>query len=554
MKTTAKLFALILAVLMVFGVFAGCDNSATPSTAPSTAPSQKPQESDNPETEDPSPELPLTDTVKEVSVWQAFAASTITSINESSYVDYVEEATNIRLKFHETSTAEATVNFNLMISSQDYPDIIRPGNEGIYPGGGDKAIEDGVYLELTDLINDYIPNYAAIRNKGGEYAKLTISDNGNIWSIWSIKDPAEPAWTGMGIRKDLLDSYGMALPVTIADWEECLTAFRDNGVKYPLLMNQSGVMTNHEFISAWGLGSAVTAGKEMYNVNGEARFGYIQPEFKDYLETMNRWYADGLIDPNFTGRGITFSVAGAGEAATETNLGNVGALPTNWGFSANRRAAAGLTEIADMWIAAVKAPVLNEGDEVQFRYTNYVTAVPNCISTGCDDPALVARLFNFWFSEEGSRMMNYGKEGVSYTMENGAPRYADIIMNDPDGFVARDASLRHVWDDGIGYIDYTRLWQPFEITAPDALLAYDVWGSDGCDYVMPPVSLSTEEGAEYSSIMSDIRTICDESITKFIMGTKPLDEFDAFVAQVNSMNIARAIEIQQTALDRYNAR
>jgi putative aldouronate transport system substrate-binding protein len=38
------------------------------------------------------------------------------------------------------------------------------------------------------------------------------------------------------------------------------------------------------------------------------------------------------------------------------------------------------------------------------------------------------------------------------------------------------------------------------------------------------------------------------------MGDKPLSEYDAFVAQLKSMNIERCIEIQQGALDRYLAR
>jgi putative aldouronate transport system substrate-binding protein len=38
------------------------------------------------------------------------------------------------------------------------------------------------------------------------------------------------------------------------------------------------------------------------------------------------------------------------------------------------------------------------------------------------------------------------------------------------------------------------------------------------------------------------------------MGLKPLSDFDSFVNQLKTMNIERAIEIQQTALDRFNAR
>jgi putative aldouronate transport system substrate-binding protein len=41
---------------------------------------------------------------------------------------------------------------------------------------------------------------------------------------------------------------------------------------------------------------------------------------------------------------------------------------------------------------------------------------------------------------------------------------------------------------------------------------------------------------------------------KFITGQESLDNFDAFVEQIKSQDIEDAIEIQQAALDRYNAR
>jgi putative aldouronate transport system substrate-binding protein len=551
MKRSFKaVMAIFLAVFMMAGLFVGCSKTQepTPSAAVSAAPgaSAAPAESSAPEEENGL----LCEPGTEVSVWQAFNAigGGIGSYNDSNLVGYIEQRTGVHLKFVESSSADLVANFNLMINSGDYTDIIRPGSEAIYPGGGDKAIQDGVYLRLNDLVDKYIPNYAAIRNKGGEYAKLTISDSGNIWSIWSIKDPAEYAWMGLGIRKDLLDKAGLGLPVTLEDWEKSLAAFRDGGIKYPLILNSSGVMYDSEFLSAWNIG------KDMYQVDGKVKYGYVQPEFKEYLTLMNKWYADGLIDQDFVGKAVTMVTANMGEAATQMNLGNVGAMLTTWGFSANRRALLGVTENKDMWISAVKAPVKNAGDEVHFRFTNYVAAAPNVITTSCKNPELVAKLFNYLYSEEGSILINYGEEGVSYTMADGKPRYTDVILHDPNGLAARDASFKYVWDDGIGVIDFKRLWQTFEETAPEALKAYDVWNSDGCDYVMPPISLTTDEGSEYSAIMGDINTFVSESVTSFIMGLKPLSDFDSFVNQLKTMNIERAIEIQQAALDRFNAR
>ena len=41
---------------------------------------------------------------------------------------------------------------------------------------------------------------------------------------------------------------------------------------------------------------------------------------------------------------------------------------------------------------------------------------------------------------------------------------------------------------------------------------------------------------------------------KFIMGETSLDEFDAYVQQIEAMGLEDVLAIQQAALDRYNAR
>ena len=71
---------------------------------------------------------------------------------------------------------------------------------------------------------------------------------------------------------------------------------------------------------------------------------------------------------------------------------------------------------------------------------------------------------------------------------------------------------------------------------------------------MPPVSLTVDESAEYSKIMSEITTYVSESIVKFIMGQTPIDEFEGFVQNLEKMNLGRAIEIEQAAYDRFIAR
>ncbi len=73
-------------------------------------------------------------------------------------------------------------------------------------------------------------------------------------------------------------------------------------------------------------------------------------------------------------------------------------------------------------------------------------------------------------------------------------------------------------------------------------------------YLVPPITPTTDESKEFSTIMNEINTYRDEMTVKFILGSESIDKFDEYVKNIESMNLKRALEIQNAALDRYKAR
>ena len=68
---------------------------------------------------------------------------------------------------------------------------------------------------------------------------------------------------------------------------------------------------------------------------------------------------------------------------------------------------------------------------------------------------------------------------------------------------------------------------------------------------MPPISMTSDEGTNYSAIMGDITTYVQECTVKFITGAMDVDkEWDNYVSQIQSMGIEQATEYQQAALDK----
>ena len=67
----------------------------------------------------------------------------------------------------------------------------------------------------------------------------------------------------------------------------------------------------------------------------------------------------------------------------------------------------------------------------------------------------------------------------------------------------------------------------------------------------PPVMLSVEELNEISTIEADVKTLVDEKISTWIVKGGIEEQWDGYVAQLESIGLPEMIEVYQTAYDRY---
>ena len=232
-----------------------------------------------------------------------------------------------------------------------------------YNGGWDKAVEDGIYLKLNDYIEQYAPNYQAIRDISDEHRKMSITDSGTMYGFHEMMTEREPTWTGLGIRKDWLDDLNLEMPSTIDDWTKVLTAFKDEkGAEAPLMIPTNGKFLSSEFCSAWGIGT------DFYQVNGEVRFGPVMDEYKEYLNLMRGWYSDRLLDKDFTTR---TDMTGTGAPSNMTGTGKTGAFPAVSGACRDVSVQNNTTDDPNYWLEPIVAPTLQEGEKVRFRSMSY---------------------------------------------------------------------------------------------------------------------------------------------------------------------------------------
>lgn len=550
-KVLTKFLAGSLSFSLVAGALMGC----SPKSEQTSIEQNKPK----PGVEEPL-KLPITKEPIKLTYFQALnenVTATMKSNAEIKIYQKLEKRTGIQIEWRHPPVGQEQEQFKLMVASNDLPDIIATGWMG-YPGGITKAMQDKLIVRLNDYIDSYAPNLKKILKEKPEIKKQLETDNGDIAFFPLLNDEKATTSYGPQIRKDWLDKLGLQVPVTVDDWYNVLKAFKEkdpngNGQKdeIPFVVPKqdypptTAALANasHFIIGAYG----ITYG--LIQKDGKVCFGPVQPEFKEYLKTMQKWYKEGLIDPDFANTDkksfdakITSERAGAW-------LGWVG---SNMGPYINALKAKG----SGAKIVGTTNPVLKAGDRAIVGHMSpLVQSTNHAITTKNKHLKETVQWFDYKYSQEGHILSNFGIEGEAYTMKDGKPVYTDLIMKNPQGLAPFPAAAKYTLSmcNAAYIMDYNAFIQRYPIKEQQEAIAK--W-SDAENKILMPYNVTPlpEETKKAASIINNINTYLDEAAMRFITGKDSLDNFDKFVNTLKQMGLDDYIKIYQSALERYNNR
>lgn len=311
MQNWKKVFALLLAVIMVLSLAAcggkasnaALDTPSEPAPEVTEAPAQQEPETDpvvdseaeTPEVERPVISYPLFDDVQTFTLWTSSSpdlSEIISDLNMYLVFAELEKVTNISWDATLVSFFSSTEQFQLMVASQEYTDVVCRALES-YTGGVDHAIEEEFLIDHSTLIEENMPNLLGWFDTYPELKKQMSSVEGNIGGFPKIyKEPSDVNQGGC-IRRDWLEELGLDAPATYDELHDILVQFKDkkNAVAPLVLSMQNGVQP--DLLNGMNIGSG------FYQVDGEVRFGPMQPEYKEFLAMMNSWYNEGLLSDSF---------------------------------------------------------------------------------------------------------------------------------------------------------------------------------------------------------------------------------------------------------------
>ena len=487
---------------------------------------------------------PLVEETTTLTYWQAWPPflNEISAPSDAAMFAALEEITGIKLEITAVSTETSADDFMLRCASMDLTDMIQKACDS-YTGGGAKAIEDEIIIDLLEPITEYSVNYYDIMMSDVNIYKNVLNDEGQIPQFIGMYTDYYYTDQGFWVRQDLLDQVGKEVPTTISELDEVLAAFKDIGMTDGLVVLSEG---NCDLLSrAYG---AV----DTMNEDGTVNFTSRSEEYKEYLKKMNEYYNLGYINVDF----ITYTDSDTKPPESVIYSDNGGIFNEDVASISGYYSTTTNPNFALSPLGQVR---LNEGDVLDFGYIGVKTADKYAlsISTQCENVDLAVQYMDYLFSDEGFLLSNYGIEGETYTVENGEYQFTDLILNNPQGF---DWQLCQSLYINPGFPCLTDL-SIEQMTYNDAQKsAVDTWvgAYDSSDATTPTaswLSYTTEESEERAEVQTDIETYQEEMRLKFITGQADIDaEWDTYVDTLTSMGIDILEETYQASVDRYLAK
>lgn len=502
--------------------------------------------------------LPISEEKIEITVLCPFFSQYIEDPNEIKGVQAMEERTNIHVNWMCYDTSQMVEKWSQILASGDLPDVMFPAGTNVYPGRYLQGIEDGVMFDINEH-PEWFPNYFSLLDASVEGKKQATSDDGIIHAVKVIRGTdteivGPGAIVGPAIRQDILEELGLDTPETIEELHDALVKARDElGMTAPLQIetDAGGCIS-----LAWGVMTGPFAGYYYYDPDTQkVSYTGLSDGLYEYLDTMKEWYAEGLIDKNFTSPGALWT----GDYSSFENDDTL--FYTNWSYANMGTYLQDNDMITneDCYLQAIPGFILNEGDEMVHGNANTIINQDIYINADSEHLEAVSRWVDYQFSREGINFRYYGIEGESYTVsENGEIQFTDQILNNPDGLSVSDALYQYAMRTYLGFQnDGADARVALAASSSDRDIMTEsqrIWTSPAKSIALPAgVEMTAEEMEIYNTYNTALTTMLQEYMTKYVLGQE-VPSKEEFKQQLIDNGVNEVLEVEQAAVDRYNNR
>ena len=482
---------------------------------------------------------------------------------------WLEEHTGIFVQYDQLPMEGIDERVALMIAGGDLPDAFIHSSISAA-----QVVQFGImdeqFIPLDNLIHSYIPNLIDAMNHYGRGLDLIRQVDGQIWGLPAINpcyhcSRAHRMWVNVEWR----DNLNIPVPTTIDEFTDMLRSFRDNDPTgtgsevIPLSgsMTGSGWHTQSLFFLAQSFlpfdhiqhGFMVDANDRVYNA-------ITDPRFREALRYLNMLHTEGLM---YSGALIQdqdmlrmqmmnpgHALVGAASGGFHGQLGEIG------------------SERMRQYLP--QRPLIGPGGE-QHSWSSLQEPMINrlVITRVAEDPALIARWANYFYSHEVTATLYNGLEDIGWRWAEGGevgfhgnPALWFALV---PYFAEMGGQRNDVWTQ-LGIFNYSHSWRVGQAVEPGV----DLYSPEGLEnllhivteqymepynwdhLVLPTLNLTADEFNVVGILRTEWEIFFEESIFNFVSGQWNLEgDWDTFINNVYGVyRMNDMLEIYQAAFDR----
>ncbi len=474
--------------------------------------------------------------------------------NENRATKWAEEQVGVSFEFTVAPQGTGEEKMNLLLNSKNYPDIWM----GPVPDENLYGIETPILLELTDIIQEHMPNLVKEITDFPEIGEGMKALDGNIYSVPNYNYCHHCLYPRkMWYNTMQLDKLGMEVPETAEEFRDTLMAYKEaNPDGIPLTGNVEqiiGFLTNMYTYypgnySQYGL--VLTDGTVSTMLDSEG--------YRKALSYMRDLYKDGLL---YEG---TFSMDDTQLKALLTSEGE----PVLFLGSQHNVAYIDGTQTPELY-AHTRAIAPLKGDTRYASFAPLAVTPGAAISSTCENVEKAAAFMDLFYDPVGNLNMRYGEQGVNWD-------FADEGALSVDGMLPAQHKLltpyslepnNRCWEPtGIYYASKNMQSQGDpnpDFDSPDfgadlrARVTTDLYVPYYQEEIqtLPFLKFTSEENETLATLSVNIDNYVKQERVAFIVGEKDIDaDWDEYVKSLNDMGMSQLVELYQKAYDRLQSK
>ncbi|MEN5072736.1 extracellular solute-binding protein [Isoptericola cucumis] len=437
---------------------------------------------------------------------------------------------------------------SLLISSGDAADLI----PSTYVADVESLTSGGALLPVSDYL-EYLPHFADKIEKWGLQEDLDRARqaDGKFYVLPGLLETPKPSYS-VAIRADLWEEQGLEDPKTWDEFAEQLAiideaypeldyAYSDRwSINGPMEATLQAAAGNFGTEAGWGYGDGVQWNGSEYEYTG-ASDGYRQ-----LVEYFHGLVADGLLDPE----SITQDDDPAKAKFTTGKVAAMGSNDQEMVLYRTGLEESGVKGAKVRQIVVPAGPAGNVMDATTGGRFESGIAISAKAAERDDFVALLQFVDWLYFSDEGNEFSKWGVEGETYEVDGDGTRVladdVDWSGFNPDG--TKQLNTDFGYYNGVFNLAHGTTKELLDsMVRPEVVEFREQMNTKEVAEQGPGIAMDELQREEASLLQTNLQDTVMTATAQFLKGDRSLDEWDAYVAELEGVGMEQYVQIVNEA-------